>query len=209
MGVSAYAFAYKETDDKCREMTEYLSTEGGYWLKEDRWHTGAESFTGAGIRIAEKEKNRILADFSGYRSDRLKLEMKYYYLWSMKENWLTVKSLYHNYARAVREIGKYLGELGMESLDGREMLQEPACLEGIERQSYLHLFHTVARFITDFYDDREETEKDVWILARIPGVKQSAADKRLNHRMDFREIPLYYRDMVKQYMARSNIYRGR
>ncbi|MBQ8230953.1 MAG: tyrosine-type recombinase/integrase [Lachnospiraceae bacterium] len=208
MGVEAYALVLEEPDGKYREMTEYLSSEGGYWLKEDRWYTGAECFTEAGIRIAEKEKNWILADFSGYRADRLKLEMKYYYLWSMKEKWLTAKSLCHNYVRAVREIGKYLGELGMESLEGQEELQEPVWLEGIERQSYLHLYHTAARFITDFYDDREETEKDVWILARIPGVKQSAADKRLNHSLDFREIPLYYRDMVKQYMARLIVRRS-
>lgn len=208
MGAAAYALVYEESDDKYREMTEYLLTEGGYWLKEDRWHTGAESFKEAGIRIAEKEKNWILADFSEYRSERLKLEMKYYYLWSMKEKWLTAKSLCHNYARAVREIGKYLGELCMESLEGQEELQEPVWLEGIERQSYLHLYHTAVRFITDFYDDREETEKDVWILARIPGVKQSAADKRLNHSLDFREIPLYYRDMVKQYMARLIVRRS-
>ena len=208
MGAAAYAFAYEKTDDKYREMTEYLSTEEGYWLKEDRWHTGAESFAEAGISIAEKERNWMLADFSGYRSDRLKLEIKYYYLRSMKEKWLTAKSLCHNYARAVKEIGKYLGELGMESFEGQEELQEPVWLEGIERQSYLNLYHTAARFITDFYDDREETEKDVWILARIPGVKQSAAEKRMNHSLDFREIPLYYRDMVKQYMARLIVRRS-
>ena len=208
MGVAAYAFAYEETDDKYREMTEYLSTEGGYWLKEDRWNTGAESFKEAGIRIAEKEKNWILADFSGYRSDRLKLEMKYYYLRSMKEKWMTAKSLRHNYVRAVREIGKYLGELGVESLDGREELQEPVLLEGMEYQRYLNLYHTAVGFITDFYDDREETQKDIWILARIPGVKQSAADKRLNHSLDFRKIPEYYRGMVKQYMARLIVRRS-
>lgn len=207
MEAVAYALVYEESDDKYREMTEYLSTEGGYWLKEDRWHTGAESFTEAGIRIAEKEKNWILADFSGYRSERLKLEMKYYYLWSMKEKWLTAKSLCHNYVRAVREIGKYLGELGVESLEGQEGLSEPVWLEGMEHQSYLNLYHTAARFVTDFYDGREETQKDIWIVGRIAGVKQSAADKR-NHYLDFREVPEYYREMVKLYMARLIVRRS-
>lgn len=208
MEAVAYALAYEDTDDKYREMTEYLSTEGGYWLKEDRWNTGAESFKEAGISITEKEKNKILADFSGYRSNRLKLEMKYYYLRSMKGKWMTAKSLRHNYVRAVREIGKYLGELGVESLDGREELQEQVLLEGMEYQRYLNLYHTAVGFITDFYDDREEMQKDIWILARIPGVKQSAADKRLNHSLDFREVPESYRGVVKQYMARLIVRRS-
>lgn len=175
MRAVAYALPQNEVNGKYQEMTKYLSSEGGYWLREDRWYTGADSFTEAGIKIAERGKNWTLADFRGYQSDNLKLEMKYYYLWSMKHKWVTAKSLYHNYPGAVIKIGEYLGKLSMECLDEQEGLPEPEGLEGTECQSYLHLYHTVARFITDFYDDRKETEKDVWKIAHIPGVNQSAA----------------------------------
>ena len=208
MGALAYALAWEEADDKYREMTEYLSSEGGYWLREDKWSMDAAAFKEAGIAVPEEGKNWILADFSAYRSGKLKQEMKYYYLWSMKGKWVTANGLYRNYGRAVQKLGEYMTAKGMESLNGLEALSEPEELEGTERRCYQHLYQTAARFITDFYDDREETEKDVWILARIPGVKQSAADKRINHSLDFREIPLYYRDMVKQYMARLIVRRS-
>lgn len=207
MGAAAYAFVLEE-EDKYREMAGYLSTEGGYWLREDRWCTSAESFKEAGIKVAEKDRNRTLADFSEYRSENLKLEMKYYYLWSMKEKWVTAKSLCHNYSGVVKKIGKYLGELGVESLDVQDELPEPEGLEGTEHQRYLNLYQTASGFIRDFYDNREETEKDVWVIARISGIKQSAADRRIHHRMDFREIPECYRGMVKQYMARLIVRRS-
>ena len=31
MGAVAYAIVWEEQDEKYREMTEYLSSEGGYW----------------------------------------------------------------------------------------------------------------------------------------------------------------------------------
>ena len=208
MGAVAYAIVREEQDEKYREMTEYLSSEGGYWLKEDRWYTGAESFREAGISIPEKERNWILADFSGYRTDRLKVEVKYYYLWSMKRKWVTAKGMYRNYGRAVQNLGKYMAAKGLESLNGLEALPEPEELEGTERRCYQQLYHTATRFITDFYDDREEIRKDIWIVGRIAGVKQSAADKRIHHRLDFREVPEYYREMVKLYMARLIVRRS-
>jgi len=208
MGAVAYAIVWEEQDEKYREMTEYLSSEGGYWLKEDRWYTGAESFREAGISIPEKERNWILADFSGYRADRLKVEVKYYYLWSMKRKWVTAKGMYRNYGRAVQNLGKYMAAKGLESLNGLEALPEPEELEGTERRCYQQLYHTATRFITDFYDDREETEKDVWVLARIPGLKQSATGKRLCQTLDFRDIPENYREMVKQYVSRLIIRRS-
>ena len=208
MGAVAYAIVWEEQDEKYREMTEYLSSEGGYWLQEDQWPMDAERFEEAGIHVPEKDKYGLLVDFSAYNSDRLKLEMKYYYLWSMKQKWTTAVSLKHNYLRAVRNIGKYLGEIGIESLCGQEMLKEPETLEGVERKCYQNLYHSAAGFITDFYDDREETAKDVWVLARIPGLKQSATGKRLYQTLDFRDIPKNYRKMVKQYVSRLIIRRS-
>jgi len=208
MGTVAYAFVWEEEEDEYREMTEYLSSEGGYWLTEDKWYMNAASLKEAGIRVSEKEKNWLLADFSSYQSEQLKLEMKYYYLWSMKQKWMTAASLNHNYLRAVQTIGRYLGELGIESLNGQEMLNEPETLVGTERERYRHLYHRAAAFIKDYYDDRNEIEKDEWVLARIPGLKQSATGKRLYQRLDFRDIPENYRGMVKQYVSRLIIRRS-
>lgn len=99
MGVAAIAFPQRSYGDKYLQMTEYLSSEGGYWLKEDTWYTGAVSFDKAGIKVPEG--NWLLADFSVFRSGNLKTEMKYYYLSVMKRKWATANSIY----RVVRQIG--------------------------------------------------------------------------------------------------------
>jgi hypothetical protein len=40
---------------KQAEMKEYLSSEGGYWLKNDVWRTDAEAYRAAGMKDAKAE----------------------------------------------------------------------------------------------------------------------------------------------------------
>ena len=206
MGAAAYDFAWEEADDKYQEIRKYLSTEGGYWLREDQWTMDAESFREAGIRVPEKDW--ILADFGTFRSEKLKQEMKYYYLWSMKGKWLTANSLFRNYGRAIKNIGGYLGELGIESFNGLEEELEPDGLSETEHGAYKKLYHSAASFITDFYDGRDEFEKDVWKAGRIPGARQSAAEKGAVHSLNFREIPEHYRGMAKRFLSRLVVRRS-
>ncbi len=66
----------------------------------------------------------------------------------------------------------------------------------------------IQAFFADYYDDREETEKDVWSALKIPGVKLSAAMKRQHPGMNFLEIPDAYRMPVKRFMKRLVIRRS-
>ena len=40
---------------KQAEMEGYLSSEGGYWLKNDVWRTDAEAYRAAGMKDAKTE----------------------------------------------------------------------------------------------------------------------------------------------------------
>src|SRR5665647_280707 len=186
-------------DDKYNQMMEYLSTEGGYWKDNDRWYMDDDSFMEAGI-IVPNPRHWLLADFGSYVKGRLKEEMKYFLLHSMKDEINEAVSVHQNYPRAISNIGKLLSSIkNVESFNGldtcgREL--ENAGLNNTERRSYLTLKHGVTRLITDYYDDRDEIGKDVWYAASIPGVKISAAAKRQKPSMSFVKIPPCYRETV-------------
>lgn len=211
MGAVATEISQWKEDDKYHEMKKYLLSEGGYWLREDKWMIESEAFEKANLK-AGKYRNGLLADFSAYTKERMKIEMKYYLLYSMKNKILSPFHVYNVMTTVIRMVGENLVNRGnydsfreMES-DGTEILKDPVtpCVF----RKYETLKQQVVSFFGDFYDEREETEKDVWHLARIPGIKQSAASKRLNHSLDFREIPEYYRGMVKRYIARLIVRRS-
>ncbi|MFJ5713261.1 tyrosine-type recombinase/integrase [Neobacillus sp. NPDC093127] len=64
--------------------------------------------------------------------------------------------------------------------------------------SKLSGFRQLIKFISDFYDDREETEKDVWNIKKIKGAYYSKSNTRFL--LNFSEIPEIYRDEVKQFI---------
>lgn len=206
MESTAIAFPQESSDDKYREMMDYLSCEDGYWGREDKWYMDAESLEKAEINT--HEKHWILADFESYKPQQLKVEMKYYLLFSMKEKHITPKGIFYNYARAIQNIGKYLSYKGTESFDNLVVDLIPENLKKIEHKAYVTLYHKVVQFITEYYDERPEFEKDIWHADRIRGVKQSAAEKRLQHSINFKEIPEYYRKLVKRFMSRLIVRRS-
>lgn len=203
---AAIAFPQEFSDNKYLEMTEYLSSEDRYWLREDKWYMDAESFGCAGIET--QGKHWILADYEEYQSEQLKVEMKYYLLWSMKEKELTLNGIHRNYTRAIRNIGMCLGKKNIDSFENLAAEFVPSKLADIEKKCYQHLYHSIIRFITEYYDRIPELERDVWNASHIPGIKQSAAERRMNHSVNFREIPEYYRPMVKRFMSRLIIRRS-
>jgi integrase len=202
---------YEAFDDKYNQMTEYLSTEGGYWIENDRWYLKKEIFNMAGIDIPD-ESGRMLADFSGYHKEKLKNEMKYFLLHAMKEKELSALSIYGNCKSAIVLIGEMFSQdnefksFAEINADDREL--ENRMLKSSQKERYLQLKHGVTRCITDYYDERDELEKDVWHVAKIPGVRISAAAKWTDPSMNFQEIPLYYREMVKRFMGRLIIKRS-
>lgn len=209
MGAAVIAVVEKQ-GEKYQEMVKYLSSEDGYWLKEDKWMIESEAFMKAGLE-AGRFKNGLLADFTTYRKEQMKTEMKYYLLYIMKNKWLSPFNVYNVMTTAIRLLGERTEQTKQESFGETESLPIGILKESVTScvfQKYQRLERQVTEFFRDYYDEREEIEKDVWLLARIPGVKQSAASKRMDHTLNFQEIPEYYRGIVKQYMARPIVRRS-
>ena len=209
-GTSALAYSGETFEDKQRRMLDYLSSEGGYWLNNDKWYLDDESFGRGGIKVTIPGRC-LMADFAAYRSERLKNEMKYYLLYSMKHGKTTAVSIYQNYLWAITNIGLSLSTEGTESsfehlsvsddLNGSEA-------SGTEKRVYLSLLRMAIRFITDYYDNSCETERDIWNAANISWAKLSATAKRSKPNLNFEKIPNNYRGMVKRFMSRLVIKRS-
>jgi hypothetical protein len=210
MGTVAFA-QYGAFDDKYHRMTECLSSEGRYWIDNDQWYLEADNFQQA-IIINGKRKIGKLADFSGYQSEQLKNEMKYFLLYSMKNGLMSASSLYASYTAAIRRMGDLSsGGLQVDSFvdlgNGGGKTAYASNRPEKERR-YQILKQDVVRFIQDYYDDRNEMEKDIWHAAHIPGTKISAAAKRQKFSMSFKNVPSHYREMVKRFMSRLVIKRS-
>lgn len=201
----------RSLNPKRAEMEVYLSSEGGYWLLNDIWRADANAYITAEIGPVRKQAVSVV-DFSSFQNEELKLEMKYFLLYGLKHKCRTPFYLQNIQKTAVRLVGERMGsDSGISSFAQYEddETDDPGESErDAPRNQYRILRREVISFFRDFYDEREETEKDVWHALRIPGVKLSAAMKREQPTLKFTEIPEAYRSSVKRFMKRLIIRRS-
>lgn len=205
MGVLALNYE----SDKYTELYEYLMTDTDFWIKNDIWKGNDKAFNTSKIPIQERVKNWIIADFTTFTNDSLKLEIKYFIIKQLKDGELTAAGCSANYCRAIRNIGKASNtckELSFAEITADDLRIDESNESKTECINFRQLKGHVISFIKDFYDEREGLERDKWYALKIPGVKLSAAIKRTKPSMSFEEIPLYYRESVKRYM-KTLIYR--
>ena len=206
--MGALSLAY-EVDDKYHKICDFLSENNGYWIRNDVWIGKDTVFEECGIKVNKKAKTRTIADFSTFKQERTKNEMKYVILKRFKENGLTAYGCSANYLRGIRNIGRSAGIYDItsfrdEDASGITIQDDSASIS--ECKVFNTLKNAVISCIRDMYDERPELEKDIWHALLIPGVKISAAAKRQKASMTFEEIPAYYRESVKRYM-KTLIYR--
>ncbi len=192
------------------EMEEYLSAEGGYWLENDIWRTDSEAYRSSGLRRSRRDG--VLADFTGCRNASMKLELKYYILCSLKNQWKSPVYVQDMLVSVIRLVGQGIASTGIYSSfgeTGQSITEElPEDTEPTVAALYRRFLKGIQAFFTDYYDGREETEKDVWQALKIPGVKLSAAMKRQHPGMNFMEIPEAYRGSVKRFLKRLVVRRS-
>lgn len=192
------------------EMEEYLSAEGGYWLENDIWRTDSEAYRAGGLR--ESRRDGILADFTGCRNASMKLELKYYILCSLKNQWKSPAYIQDVLMSVIRLVGQGIASTCTYSSfeeTGQSITEKlPEDTEPTVAALYRGFLKGIQEFFADYYDGREETEKDVWQALKIPGVKLSAAMKRQHPGMNFMGIPEAYRESVKRFMRRLVVRRS-
>lgn len=196
---------------KRAEMEAYLSSEGGYWFLNDIWRADANAYVTAEIGPVRNQVVSVV-DFSSFQNEELKLEMKYFLLYGLKHKWRTPFHLQNIQKTAVRLVGERMGSdsgiFSFAQYEDDEMDDPGESESNAPQNQYRILRREVISFFRDFYDEREETEKDVWHALRIPGVKLSAAMKREQPTLKFTEIPGVYRPELKRFMKRLIIRRS-
>lgn len=207
---TSLAFSLKE-DPKYEAIKDYLSGDGGYWIRNDIWNREDIGFINSGI-MPETAKCQKELDFSSFRQERIRNEAKYYVLYSLKNKYLSGITVFRNLRTPLAWIGKYISdnygggslqELEIPEVRLKRYLEERSALpqKADPMQFYRSLKNQLTGFITDYYDEREETEKDVWNALNIPGARLSAVDKGSGCRViSFVEIPDFYRGAVKRFM---------
>lgn len=195
---------------KYDEIIEYLKQDNGYWLENDKWDMTEEIFMGHKPRNKERFIN-----FTNISNDYLKNELKYYFIFNWKEKLMTAKYL-NGLSMTLKQFSNYLNKYysRIESFNDMEkdkfkfMFKNYLVNIGFRivnnrvSSSALNNILLVIDFIKDFYDDREETEKDIWYSKNIKGAKIPASGA--NHHknttgINFNRIKPYYRDNVKRY----------
>ncbi|URZ05521.1 tyrosine-type recombinase/integrase [Clostridium felsineum] len=191
---------------KYEEIIEYLKQDNGYWLENDKWDLTQEVF------IGEKIYNSRYIDFSCFKNKYIKNEVKYYVLFNFKEKYLTNVSILEMSYR-LNPMGGFFSKYYKDKISLIDINSDCLIKGGnfliqtnINTDKSLNIckskMASLLHFIKDFYDDREETEKDIWYSKNIKGVKipASGANNGKNNRVSFEEIPIYYRETVKRYL---------
>lgn len=188
---------------KYDEIVEYLSQDNGYWLENDKWDLTKDFFMGKPIYSYKT------IDFLNINNNIIKTEVKYYFLYMFKERLLTDKVITRQ-GRVLKHLSIFLNKnefktfLNLNKQKVFNIWKLYLINTGIkyakEETKYFSFTNMLIDFINDFYDDREESEKDIWYAKNIQGVKYSASSSKSSNKcLNFTLIPQYYRELVKKY----------
>ena len=191
---------------KYEEIIEYLKQDNGYWLENDKWDFYKKFFIGEGLTIGTSRYVSI--DFSDFKNQCLKNEIKFYICYSFKN-----KLLKNTYVAKIRSTFNIISTfLNQKFLDIKTLNDTDSISLRIKYESFLlksnksnssemKCLYGIVDFIKYFYDDREETEKDIWYSKNIRGAKipASGMNNSKNISISFHKFPIYYKETVKRY----------
>lgn len=181
------------------EMIKYLNQDNEYWLQNDKW----DMWKIYQYDLKQIRGKRYL-EFSGFDNDNIKLEFKYMIVFCVKNRYFKVKD-FMNYAQAsLNSFKKYIEKENISSITEIEMyhfhmyLLNQKQLSQISCKSYLNKFVTGIQIIKDFFDNRNEIEKDIWNCKKITGIRIPANSEK-GYVINFNRYPQFYRECLKRY----------
>jgi integrase len=200
----------KNKQSKYEEIIEYLQQDNGYWLDNDKWDVTEEFFYGKIIRTTH------YIDFSKFKNEIIKNELKYYVVYNFKEKLIKSQSMINNIVKLFKNLSEFfnkyikinsLKDLDLENANKKWfifLINKGFKLTNNEivAPEYNSILNSLYVFIKDFYDEREETEKDIWYSKNIRGAKipASGASHGNYNAINISTIPLYYREIAKKYL---------
>lgn len=198
---------------KYDEIIEYIKQDNGYWFKNDIWNIDDIAFISNNLSTEYKVSiKNIKLDF--IEDKVLKNEIKYYLVYSLKNKYFTLSKLLNEKQYAIKYLMEYINlyfktKKSFNDIDINHTKWKLFLIDKgfklnknneIYNCDYRCIYSIISDSIKDFYDNREETEKDIWYSKNIKGSKVPASGvKGGNTRLNFSAIPSYYRNTVKRY----------
>jgi len=116
------------------------------------------------------------------------------------------------YGFAIKRLGGFLntyypGSLSIVDLpfDKAEIQWRTFLIEGAAKVNhkyvksvYQAVFNQLYSFFVNFYDTREEIEKNIWDVRKIPGAR--ITESKSQYLLDFTKIPIAFRNLAKRYL---------
>ena len=116
------------------------------------------------------------------------------------------------YGPAIKRLGGFLntyypGALSIVDLpyDKAEIQWRTFLIEGDAKvnckyvnSAYSVVFKQLYTFFVNFYDTREESEKDIWDVRKIPGAR--ITENKSDYLLNFTKIPMPFRSLTKRYL---------
>ena len=148
------ALALNYENEKYTEIYEYLTEDTDFWIKNDIWKGNDKAFNTSKIPVQERVKTWIIADFTTFMNEPLKLEMKYFIIKQLKDGELTAAGCSANYCRAIRNMGKSsntCAELSFAEINADYLSIDESNESETECIKFRQLKGHLIRFIKDFY----------------------------------------------------------
>jgi len=190
-----------ENIKKVDQIYDYIT---GYWENET-WSLKDEVFY-----EFRKTSSRVDIHYKkikfGYFELPLKIELKYFFKYRLFNNIVVLDTIL-KYGQTFNRLAKFLNIYypslhSFSELDlGKVIIQLRTYLinSGIKTTKfYGHLTSQIVLFYQNFYDERNEFEKDTWDFRKI-AIARFSTD-RSNYLLHFEDIPGQYRNIAKKYM---------
>ena len=183
----------------------------GYWTK-DTWDVREEEFGSYAIKTNYRDRPRTIR-FNMW-PEPLRTEVKYFMSEQIVKGIWTVRTAFTN-AVVFRKLVSFLEtnypniQSIFEIKDFEQSLQlwikhltnlglNVYGKNGYPSSMYTGFFCQYYGFYSDYYDPREETEKDVWDCRKIPTAK--CPKHKSGNTLDFTKVPIEFRDVAKRYI---------
>lgn len=209
------AYKIKPTDSKVDEMFNLVT---GFW-ENDIWNLNHHLFDEYRNSIIDYTYRKInFTKFKGH----VKLELKFFVLSRMSSRTLafyTIKEYSKCFRRLALFFNKYYPTL-------KSIVDIPAEKAKIKFRTYLiesglktkedgrlsnknygHFFNSFFKFYIEFYDTRDEFEKDTWDFRKIQGARFT--ENKSSYLLHFNNIPTHFKNIVKRYLKTRVITVGR
>ncbi|MFL6555026.1 MAG: tyrosine-type recombinase/integrase, partial [Bacillus sp. (in: firmicutes)] len=174
----------------------------GYW-KDDRWDS-----IECPLYTSETNINKQVVKFNSKLNTRITNELKYYFFKRLTESVLKMETVWGRSPAINRLQGFILKfypntnsilDISYEKFlfHYKTYLFEDGCSK-LTVKGYVQLYNRIHAFFLDWYDERSETEKDIWNVRKL-GIDYNQSTSN-DCTLNFNLVPTPFKDLLKKYI---------